>query len=160
MPSITLPEQFKIVEALTPGADAAGRTGDYVSLKNVVKAWIVVHVDQGNAATIALTPKQAKDVAGTDVKALANAVPIWADEDCAASDALVAQTAATSFTTSAAVKHKVAVFEIDPVRLDVAGGFDCLTILTGASHAANITAAMYYLQTTYPQATPPSAIVD
>lgn len=156
----SLPEHLKTVEALTPAADAAGRAGDYVSLKNVHKAWIVVHIDQGNAATIALTVHQATAVAGTGEKALANVVPIWANQDEAASDTLVRQTDAVSFTTSAAVKHKCVIFQVDPAHLDVAGGFDCLTVKTGASNAANITSARYYLETRYPQATPPAAITD
>lgn len=156
----SLPEHMKVVEALTPAADAAGRTGDYVSLKNCHKAYVVVHVDQGNAATIALTIEQASAVAGTGSKAITAVVPIWANQDCAASDTLVKQTSAVSFTTSAAVKHKMVIFEIDPAKLDLANGFDCITVLTGASNAANITSAQYYLLTRYPQATPPAAITD
>jgi hypothetical protein len=34
------------------------------------------------------------------------------------------------------------VFEIDPASLDVANGFDCVYLSTGASNAANITAAL------------------
>jgi hypothetical protein len=158
--SKSLPQHYKIVEALTPGADAAGRTSDWVSLKNCHKAWIVVHVDQGNAATIAITVEQATAVAGTSNKAITVAVPIWANEDCATSDTLVAQTAAVSFTTSAAVKHKQVIFEVDPAALDQANGFDCLAVVTGASNAANITSAQFYLATRYPQGTPPAAITN
>jgi hypothetical protein len=155
-----LPENFKIVEALAPATDAAGRTGDYVSLKGVNRAWIVFHVTQGNAATIAITVEQATAVAGTGHTAITKVVPIWANEDLAASDALVRQTDAISFTTSAAVKHKMVIFEIDPALLDVANGFDCLTVITGASNAANITQAVYILDTMYKQTTPPTAITD
>jgi hypothetical protein len=157
---ISFPEHFKIVEGLTPAADAAGRTGDYVSLKNCLMAYVLVHMDQGNAATVALTPYQATAVAGTSEKVLANAVPIWASQDWGTSDALTRATDAVNFTTSAAVKHKAVLFQIDPAQLDVEGGFDCITVKTGASNAANITAATYFLVTRYPQTTPPSAIVD
>jgi len=89
------------------------------------------------------------------------AVPIWANLDCAASDALVRQTDAVSYTTDAELKHKIVVFEIDPATLDLVNGFDCLVVITGASDVANITQAMYYLvDDRYKQATPPSAIVD
>lgn len=157
---ICLPEKYKIVQALAPAADAAGRTGDYVSLKNVNRAYIVCSITQGNAATIALEPKQAQAVAGTNVKVLANAVPIWANLDTAASDALAAAAAAVNYTTDAAVKNKVVVFQIDPEVLDVANGFDCITIVTGASDAANITEALFVLNMKYQQATPPAAITD
>lgn len=154
-----IPESLKVVEALGPAADAAGRTSVYVSLKNVQKARIAVHINQGNAATVALTPKQASAVAGTGSKVLANVVPIWADQDCAASDTLARQTDAVNFTTDAGLKRKIVIFQIDPVSLDVAGGFDCIAITTGASNAANITAAQFLLEMRYEGDTP-SVIVD
>ncbi|MBU2548370.1 MAG: hypothetical protein KKB20_08180 [Proteobacteria bacterium] len=161
MSKICLPEQAKMIEALEPAADAAGRTGAYVSLKNAGRAFVVVHIDQGNAATVALTVEQATAVAGTGSKALTNNAPIWANQDCAAGDTLVRQTDAKSFTTSAAVKHKMVVFQIDPASLDVANGFDCITVKSGASNEANITQALYILtDLRYAQATPPSAIED
>lgn len=155
----SMPQNFKIVEAIKPQAGAA-ITGDYVSLKNVHKATVVVHVNQANAATMAISIEQATVVAGTDTKVITVAVPIWANEDCVTSDTLVAQTAAVNFTTSAAVKQKIVVFEIDPATLDLANGFDCITVKTGASNAANITSAIYYLAERYQQATPPAAITD
>ena len=155
-----LPQVSKIVEAITPQAGAA-ITGDYVSLKNTGLCIVVVHVNQANAATMAISIQQATAVAGTSTKVITVAVPIWANEDCATSDTLVAQTAAVNFTTSAAVKQKVVVFAIDPATLDLANGFDCITVITGASNAANITSAMYYLVNyRYQQATPPAAISD
>lgn len=156
----SLPQAMKIVEALTPATDAAGRTGDYVSLKNAHKCWVVVHIAQGNAATIAISIQQASDVAATGSKVITNVVPIWSNLDCAASDTLVERTAAVNYTTDAGVKHKQVIFEIDPATLDIANGFDCITVITGASHADNITAAQYFLAERYQQATPPAAITD
>jgi len=156
----TLPENYKIVEALAPAADAGGRTSDWVSLKNVQRLWIFAHVNQGAAATIALVPKQATDVAGAGVKNLTSAARIWANQDCAASDALPQQTDATSFTTDAGVKHKLVVFEVDPAGLDISGGFDSVAIATGASDAANITEALFVAELRYGSASPPSIITD
>jgi len=153
---LCLPENFKIVEALKPQAGAA-LTGDYVSLKNVLMAWVIVHVNQANAATMAITLEKATDVAATGTTAITTVVPIWANEDCVTSDTLVAQTAAVGFTTSAAVKDKIVIFQVDPATL---GAFDCLTVKTGASNAANITSAMYVLAERYQQSTPPTAITD
>jgi hypothetical protein len=53
------------------------------------------------------------------------------------------------------------VFEIDPTRLDVTNGYDCIyfTIAT-SSQATNFVSATAYLQNAYAQATPPSAILD
>ena len=160
MAFVTLPEKYKIVEAIAPAADAAGRTGDYVSLKNVNLAYVVVHITQGNAATVALTIEQATAVAGTGSKAITVSVPIWSNLDTATSDTLVRRTDAVSYTTDAAVKNKIVIFQIDPATLDVANGFDCIVVKTGASNAANITQAMYVLDERYQQATPPAAITD
>lgn len=156
----TLPEACNVVGILKPAADAAGRTSRYVSLKNALRAWIIVYIDQGNAATVLLSPKQASAVAGTGTKVLANVVPIWANNDVAAADALTRQTDAVNFTPDAAVKEKQVVFEIDPAQLDMAGGFDCIGITTGASNAANITSAIVVVESRYPGATPPSIAVD
>lgn len=157
----SLPQVGAVVELLAPAADAAGRSSNYISLKNFHKAWLVAHITQGNAATIALTVNQATAVAGTSAKAITVNTPIWANQDTATSDALVAQTAAVSFTTSAAVKNKIVVIEINPTDMDVNNGFDCINISTGASNAANITQAMLYgIFNRYQQATPPSAVVD
>ena len=93
----------------------------------------------------------------TGTTAITTVVPIWANEDCVTSDTLVAQTAAVGFTTSAAVKDKIVIFQVDPATL---GAFDCLTVKTGASNAANITSAMYVLAERYQQSTPPTAITD
>lgn len=157
---IMLPEQFKIVEAMPNATDAAGRTGDYVSLKNAICAWVEVAITQGNAATIALTIEQASAVAGTGTKAITATVPIWSNLDTAATDTLVRRTDAVSYTTDAGVKNKMVIFQIDPSQLDVANGFDCITVKTGASNVANLTGARYWLQTALQQATPPSAITD
>lgn len=157
---LNLVEQAKIIEAIAPQAGAA-ITGDYVSLKNCAKAYVVVHMAQGAADVCTISIEQATVVAGTDSKVITNAVPISSNLDCAASDTLVARTAAVNYALDAGLKHKVVVFEIDPASLDVANEFDCITVKTSASNAANITSAMYYLTgLRYGQATPPSAIVD
>lgn len=154
-----LVESMKIVEGAAPAADAAGRTADYVSLKNGHRVFIVAHITQGNAATVALTPYQATAVAGTGEKVI-NAVPIWANLDTATSDTLARATDAANYTTDAALKNKIVVFQIDADKLDVTNGFDCVTIKTGASNLANITQVMYYIDGRYGQVTPPAAITD
>jgi hypothetical protein len=141
---MNLIEKTKIVEAITPQAGAA-ITGDYISLKNAAHVTVLVDINQANAATVAVTIEQATLVDGTGSKPITNAVPIYLVADAATSDAWVAQTAAVSYTTDATTKHKLIAFEIDAASLDVAGGFDCITVKTGASNAANITSAVYVL---------------
>lgn len=145
---------------LAPAADAAGRTSIYRSLKNALKAYVVVCINQGNAATVLLSLLQASAVAGTGSKAI-TATPIWANQDEAAADGDTAQTAAATFTTSAALKVKRIVFEIVPEQcMDLANGFDCIGISTGASNAANITEAHLVVIPAYQQASPPNSLVD
>jgi hypothetical protein len=160
MLNLSLPENFKIVRALKPATDAAGRTGTRVSLKGAHKLFVVASIDQGNAATIALTLEQSTNVAGAGAKAVSAVVPIWANTDLSVNDTLTRQTDAASFTTDAGLKEKLVVFEVRPEVLDIAGGFDCVAIKTGASNVANLTQALYVLVPRYQQAAVPSAITD
>lgn len=153
-----LAEMLAICEALPPAADSAGRTGTYVNVGKCDKVFLVYHITQGNAATIALAPQQAQDVSGTGAKAI-GATQIWADEDEVTSDLLTKQANAASYTTGAAIKHKVVVFEISPQDcMDMANGFHTIAAQTGASNAANITEAMFYGVTRYQQAQPPTLL--
>lgn len=137
----SLSEGAQQVTLLPPAADAAGRAStSAVSLKHGHKAFVIFLINQGNAATVAVNPSQCTSVAKAGAKAIP-AVPVWANLDEATTSALVRQTDAATYTTDAAVKQKRVIFEIDPSKLDVAGGFDCIMATTGASNAANITAA-------------------
>jgi len=143
---------------LNPSADAAGRTSAYISLKNAVRAWIEVVINQGNAATILLSPLQATAVAGTGSKAI-NAARIAAKLTVAATSFTVPAEAAT-YTTDAGVDSKIVIFEIDPAKVfDVANNFDCIAVSTGASNAANITSAMLRVQHKY-SGVHPNVLVD
>lgn len=157
MGNFCLPEGLKVVEAITPQAGAA-ITGDYVSLKNVHMAWVVVHINQANATQVAITLERATAVAPTGSVAINVAVPIWVVDDCATTDLAVRQTDAISYTTTVGTTHKVIIFQVDPATLGAT--YDCLTVVTAASDAANITSAMYYLLERYQADQPPTAITD
>jgi len=155
-----IPEKDKPVEAITPQVGGA-ITGAYVSLRDAEMCFVLVSINQANAANVAITIEQATDVEGSGSKAITNVIQIWADQDCATTDALVRQTDAVSFTTSAALKQKLVVFQINPSHLDVNNGFDCITVKTAASDVTNITAAQYILgDLRYGGSTPPSEIID
>lgn len=141
---MNISENVKIVAAIAPQAGAA-ITGDYVSLKKAGHVTVVVDINQANAAPVAITIEQATKVDGTGSKPLAVEVPIYLIADAATSDEWVRQTDDVAFTTSAATKHKLVAFEINACDLDVAGGFDCVTVKTAASHADNVTQASYIL---------------
>ncbi len=97
---------------------------------------MIVSISQGNAAPVALTLLQATNVAGAGAKPITNPAPIWANLDTDASDTMVRQADGVSFTTDAAVKNKQIIFHVDPAYFDIAGGYDCLQVTTGASNAA------------------------
>jgi hypothetical protein len=155
----SMPEIIPPVSMLTPAADAAGRTSRYVKVGKADKVWIVCHVNQGNAATVQLTPLQASDTSGAGSKAISANAFIWTDLDEATLDLLTKQANAANYTTDAATKDKVVVFEISPQDcMDMAGGFNTIAIQTGASNAANITEAMIYALAAYQQAQPPTIL--
>lgn len=160
MNSPHIPIGLNLVSVLAPAADAAGRTGSWISLKGVKRAWLVFYADQGNAATIAVSINQASAVAGTGSKVITNAIPIWANQDAATNAIWTKATDAVNFTTSAAVKKKFVVFELDPATLDLANSFDCVTLITGASNAANITSGFALLEPRLMQATVVDAMLD
>ena len=155
----SMPYTIPPVGLLPPAADAGGRTSSYRDLLNAMKAYVVVHINQGNAAQVTLSILQAQDVSGTNSKAT-GVVPIWLTADTSASDALAVQTAAATFTSSATLKDKIVVFEITPEAcLDVANGFHTIGVSTGASNAANITEAELFILGSYQGASAPSSFV-
>ena len=159
MHPFTLPEQALPILGLTPATDAAGRASAYVSLRNAHKAWAIFLITQGNAATVECSVNQAKDTSGTSAKAIGT-TRIWADLDTATLDALVRQTDAANFTTDAALKDKLVVIEIDPEELDIANGFSCVAMVTGASNVANITAGLLWLMPLRVQSDPPPSALS
>lgn len=156
----TIPENFTVVTALNPATDAAGRTSNYFSLKHAKKATFIVDVTQGNAATVAITLNQATTVAGGSAKAITAVQRLWVTEDVSTTVVPTQATSAASYTTGAALATKKVIIEIDPTTLDVAGGFDCVAITTGASNVANLTAATLVLDNKFSQAAPLSPRVN
>ena len=156
-----LPEATKIVQLTGPVTTNGGVTSDYVSLKNAIKAWIVVDMNQAVGHATLLTPKQASAVDGTGAKALTNNINIWANEDVAASDTLASQTAAKNYTVTNDIKKKQIVFEIDVAGLDLANSFDCVNLVSAdSSQATNFINATIYIDTRYKEDVPPAAITD
>lgn len=144
-----IPEGILPVDLLSPATDAAGRSSNYVSLKGAHRAWIVCYITQGNAATVALTPMQAINVAGGGTPKVIAATRIWTNLDMAADTDFTRQTDAANYTTDAAVKHKCVVFEVGRDCMDINADFDCVRITTGASNVANITSALLLVDQGY-----------
>ena len=155
-----LPERFKIVDASAgPVTTNGGVTFDYVSLKNVHMAYIVIQLTQAAAHATVIQPQKATAVAPTGAVSITTAAEWWENEDTAASDTLVKQTAATSATVTADIKKKQVIFQIDPAQLGAT--YDVLgCTVSDSSQADNYVSAQYFLEMRYPQATPPAAITD
>jgi hypothetical protein len=157
----TFAEEFKIVQGIQPRTTNAGFSTDWVSLKNAVKAIIVVNLTQAAAHATAFTLAQATAVAGGDTKAMTNNVAIWSNEDCATSDTLVRQTNAKAYTVTADIKNKMIIFEIEPSALDVNNNFDCISLtVANSGEATNFASVEFFLKSKYEQVTKASAIVD
>ena len=140
-------EKTKIVSAIAPQVNTGALTGDYISLKNVVRCTIVVHGLWATTDTSAITINQATAVAPSGATAITNVVPIWVNLDCDVDDTLSAATAAVSYTTNADAETKLIVFQVDPDQLD--DGYDCININVGASNTSNIVSAEYILDLRY-----------
>jgi hypothetical protein len=155
----SLPAQIPPISLLAPAADAAGRTSPYRSLANALKAYVIVEVNQGNAAPVTFSLLQAKDSLGTGAIAM-GVVPIWSQVNTALSDANVVQTPAASFASGAALNDQIIIFEIEPEAcLNVAGGYNHIAVSTNASNAANITRAELFILGSVQSATPPTSYV-
>lgn len=158
----TLAENFKIVDATAgPVTTNGGVTADYVSLKNVHRAWIVLQFTQAVGHATGIDPTQSTAVAGTGVKATTALHRIWANEATATSDTLVQQTSAITYNVTNDIKKKIVIIEVDPEDFDVAGGFDVLGFtIDDSSQATNFVSGIYVLAMRYTAATPPAAITD
>lgn len=154
---IKIPGNLNVVTGLAPTAGGSAATGDYISLKNAHRVWIVFSVKQGEATVPVLSVMKATAVAGTGATAMTEAALIFSTLDCATSDVLVERTAAASYSLDAALKDKLVVFEIDPAAI---GAYDCIAAKVAASNAANITSALYVVESRYGTKTQPSMIVD
>jgi hypothetical protein len=155
-----LPQQFKIVTATATTTTNATVTMDNVSLKNVKRAWILLQYLQAASHATTFTPKL-----GTAVSAAATAITFsanwWKCADVSTSDALTAQTAATTMACTAGTTNQIVLIEIDPAQVAAQGAYDVLggTIAT-SSQSGNFVTGVYLLEMKYEQATPPTAITD
>jgi len=162
MANLFLPEHCKIVDAVPGIVDTfAARTFDYVSLKNVLMAWIVVLLEQTAGHETLIQPQVATSVAPVGAVSITFATDIWVNEDTGASDTLVKQTNATSFSVAGDIASKMVVIRIDPSDVVAQGvAYDCIGCTIEASKQLNYVAGVYILQERYAQDTPFSAIID
>ncbi len=151
-------EKQRLFSAIPP-TGALASTGTVISLKNIQKAYAVVYVTNTSSHTIIATPYQQTGVASTDAKVFANTLNIWTSS----SDGVLRKSsAATTFTFAVTTTpdQKMAIFEIDMGQMDLANGFDCLSIQVTASSSLATYAALYAADMRYGQAVTPSVIIN
>ena len=153
-----LPEQAVLVGVMPPAADAAGRTGDYISMKNLVRAFVVFFINQGNAAVVPCSISKATAVAPTGATAMTETARIYTSLDQTAGHQFTRQTDAAAFSTDAALKPKIVIIEVEPGRIGET--YDCIAPVTAASHAANITSALIFGVPRIAGATTPDVLTD
>jgi hypothetical protein len=157
--SSLFPERYKIVCGSPVATTNGGITGDYISLKNAHRVLVVANMLQAASHATALGFSEATAVAPTGAQAGTALMPVWKCADIATTDALVRASDAASIACSAGTTNQVLVMEIIPERLTA--GYDCIAAtLANSGEATNFATITYIIETRYPQATPPSAIVD
>ena len=156
----SLPYQFPPIMLIPPQANGSSITSGYVNVSNGLKIWLVVQINQGNAATVTITPRQATSLTGAGAKALGNSglvsqpgASIWLVNNTSTSggsDILVAQTPALSYTTDATIAPKIVIFELVPEQfMDIPNGFDNLGVVISASNASNFVTATLHQGESY-----------
>lgn len=133
---------------------------DVVSCKGAHKVWLVVIHSGANDTDLTLQLTEATDVAAGTNTPVTTPCPIWRDNDAgASSDTLVRQTDDDNIVIDPATQAPVlAVIEWDPAKHTA--GYDCIYLADSGGHANNLCTIMAFVQPRYPQATPPSVIVD
>lgn len=111
----------------------ADNTGIFQSVRNYARVAFVYFADQGTASQdVTLTLRQATDTGGTGAKNLTAVKKAYVKEHATTlpSDfTVVTQAAAATYvSTTGGESIELVVIEVDPADLDVAGGFDCVSL--------------------------------
>ncbi len=155
-----LPEGLMPVVLQQPATTNGGISSDYLCLKNINRCYLLVSLTQAVGHATGIDVMQATAVAGTGAKVMGKVMPIWANEDVAASDALTQQTAAVTYNVAATVKNKLVVFQVDPALLDTDNDFDCINVLVDdSSQATNFCSIVALCEMKY-QGSVPTVITD
>ena len=154
----SLAENLKVVLVNNHAAGNAVAC-DVISCKNAHKVWFLIHHSGANDTDLTLTLTEYTAVGGASSTVTATC-PIWLDVDAGAtSDTLVRQTDAASLVIDPATQNPVlAIIEWDPAKHTA--GYDCITLADANGNASNVVSIYAFIAQRYPQATPPSAIID
>ena len=127
-----------------------GVTADYISMKNVIRATIIVTLKQAVAHATGIDPVQATAVDGTGAKAFAKTLPIFSNADVSLASLFTTEDAAVTFNVAATAKTHKVIFVVDPEKFDVDNSFDCLGVtVDDSSQATNFVNIEYILEMKY-----------
>lgn len=152
-------EKYKVVNG-TPVATTNGAIDcDFIRVKNAHRVIIVAELLQAATHATALGIDEATTVAGAGAVAVTEVQKIWKNADVSSTDTLVKGTDAATVSATAGTTNQQLIMEVDPSTLS--SGFDCIrATLDDSSEATNFATVTYFIETRYPQGTPPAAITD
>lgn len=153
-----LPQGLALVQLLAPTTTNGAATSRGVSLKNVIRAQVIVNLKQavGHATVISL--RQA-DVIALSNTATGPTVPNWKNEDCVTNDTLVKNADAAAVTVAANAKSMQVIFDVDPRKLS-SGNKVIYVTSSDSSQATNFMTVEVVLEPRYAGDTPPSFVLD
>jgi len=132
---LELTDRFQFAEAFLPLDLQTARDGDWISLKNARMAWALVYKGVGTAGDDpTFTIEQATDVSGTSAKNFSQVDRYYSKQAATNLQSTgqftrTTQTAAATVTnTDMAEQALFLIIPIDPRKLDIANGFDCVRI--------------------------------
>ena len=135
----------------------AASVGDYVKLNNHDKVEVLIQTGAWAAGTAAVTLEQATSAAGAGTKALAFTKQYTST---GLTDDSITEVAVTSNTFDLSAANKLHRIEVEASDLDLANGFNWLTVKVASPGAnADLYGALYLMHgSRYQQASPPTVI--
>jgi hypothetical protein len=151
MDLISIPMKQSVVTALAPVTTNGAKAADYLNMALALRVYVIVTLVQAVGHATVVTLRQATDNSGTNLKDLGKDIPIWADEDVAASDILVKQDDGVSHTVENDVTNKKIIFQVEGDDLDMKNDFTHLTVgVSSSSQAANLVNIDYIVESRVP----------
>lgn len=155
-----LPENFKIVNcSLIAAGDSM--VYDIISCKHAHKVWFIYQNTGENDTDATLSLVEAASVAGSTTSAVTATFPVWENIDTAGGDTLTRVTTdAASYLVNigAGGTNQMIVIEWDPAKHS--DGYDCIQVADTGGHNTNRATCLAIIETRYPEASPPSVIID
>jgi len=168
MSYLSFPESVFLMHGLPPSSAAGGAlTSLPISLKNVQKLWVICGVHTPTSAAVAIVLQTDDLVAfggAAAFPATLHNVPIWVNLAADTTDTYARVADAVGYTTAADALAKSIIFEIDPsvirTTATAATSEDVFRVSFTAVAAGDWVDVIYVIQPRYPQAIPPTFILD